>query len=135
MARKLVLVLLVVGSVLLAGCGPSDSGNTSAEAVAPTSTPVVDSDGGAVTDMTTELTEAVVTGPACKYGLAISFDVQVKLAHYQICAPAAGEEQKKANAYQQALSDCFEACDENCPDEGSSKTQANLDCVARCKGK
>ena len=130
MARNMFLFVLVVGSVLLAGCGPSDSGNSgSTEVVAPVSTPIVDSDGGAVTEATTKLTEAVVSGPSCAYGLAISNDIAHRLNHYRICAPETGAEQKKADAYADALNDCFSLCDETYPE-----TEDNIACTTQCKG-
>lgn len=129
MSRNTMFVVLamLLSATLFTGCGPS-TGNA-----APAPAPIVDSDGGAVTAATTELTEAVTTGPACAY-FAISSDIQHRLNHYRICVPEAGKEQKRLDALQEALNDCFEQCDDTCPDEGGSKTDSNLACVKQCKG-
>ena len=132
MARKLVLVLFVLLVAVLAGCGPSDGGTVSE--VAPTSTPTVKTGVDPVDNTVTTLTEAVATGPACAYGLAISNDIAHRLNHYRICMPESGQEQKQADALQKAVDDCCELCDFSFPDEAGNKTQSNLDCVAQCKG-
>jgi len=73
-------------------------------------------------------TEAVATGPACAYGLAISNEIQHRLNHYRICTPKAGQEQKQADALQNALNDCFGLCEETF----GSESDEGITCVAQC---
>ena len=109
-------------------CGSSTGGT------APTLTPIVETGVGEVDGAVAGLTEAVVTGPACAYGLTISNDVAHRLNHYRICVPESGQEQKQADALQRAIDDCFEQCDSSFPDVGGGKTEENIGCVAQCKG-
>ena len=109
MQKVLPLIALVVLATLLGGCGPAEA-------------PTVD-------EVVEHQVEAAEAGTPCEFTW-ISKDIQHRLNHYRVCAPKAGQEQKQANALQEALNDCFDLCDETY-EFGSEDGVA---CTQQCKG-
>ena len=102
------LVAAAALAILSSGCGGAE---------APTVAEVVE-----------HQTEAAETGTPCVFTW-ISSDIQHRLQHYRVCTPEAGQEQKQADALQDALDDCFGLCDETY-EFGSEDGVA---CTEQCK--
>jgi len=121
MTRKnvILIIVLVVLASLLMGCDGSETQSNAAESL------TVD----AVVENRTEATSDELT---CEFTF-ISTDYKVRLPHYRQCVAGDDQEAKRIERYDDALEACFCDCDELYPDESGSKTQDNVDCVARCK--
>jgi len=107
--KALSLIILVVLAILLGGCGPTEA-------------PTVD-------EVVEHQVEAAEAGTPCEFTW-ISKDIQHRLNHYRVCTPETGQEQKQADALQDALDDCFGLCDETFGPE----TEKGTSCTEQCKG-
>ena len=125
MSRKnlvLVLVAMLVLAVSSLACGGSPAKGVAAEIPVETGVEEVD-------EAVEELVEGVTDGTPCEFTW-ISQDVQVRLAHYRICVPEKGKEQKRVDALQDALEDCFKICNETFGVE----SEEGISCTTQCKG-
>lgn len=111
MARKLVLVLLVVLSILCAGCGGAEA-------------PSVD-------EVVVSQTEKVEAGQACNMTwIKGNLDISSKLQQLRACAPAEADQE----AYNKLLDKTVRKCLKICTDTFGAESEEYNTCVAQCKG-
>lgn len=121
MTKNVILFVIVVLSILCAGCeGIQDA---SAEQMA------ANVDKLSVENVTEWQKESREEGVTCEFTW-ISNDLSVKLAHWHVCTPDAGDEDKLAKKLHGAITECCEIC-VNGFIEGSTGRE---DCRQQCLG-
>lgn len=111
MARKLVLVLIVVLGILCAGCGGAEA-------------PSVD-------DVVEHQTEKVEAGQACNMTwIKGNLDISSRLQQLRACTPS-GDNQ---GAYDELLDKTVRKCLELCTDAFGVESAEYSTCCATCKG-
>lgn len=136
--RMLVLFVLVVVSLLCAGCDDSDldkvgdflDNSEASKAVTEAVDGIVEEAEDYIEEMATDAVEMTE-----KFVPEVSPEASQESREGVIDAlDAVGQVVLDADAAADELQACFEQCDGDYPDIAGSKVLANLNCVAECKG-